>query len=64
MTGYSEVRWSEEKKRIVTEPLQLTQAFRNFESNSPWEQVGEGETRRPKNFTLTPPPPKEEEKKK
>lgn len=41
----------------------LHQAFRNFESNSPWEQVGEGEVRRPKNLTLTPPKPKEEPKK-
>ncbi|PWN30577.1 putative NADH-ubiquinone oxidoreductase 30.4 kDa subunit mitochondrial precursor, partial [Jaminaea rosea] len=59
LSGYSEVRWSEEKKRVVTEPLQLTQAFRNFESASPWEQVGEGERRTPKQYTLTPPKPKE-----
>ncbi len=32
LTGYSEVRYDEEKKRVVTEPLQLTQAFRNFEA--------------------------------
>lgn len=31
LTGYSEVRYDEEKKRVVSEPLQLTQAFRNFE---------------------------------
>lgn len=47
---------------MVTEPLQLTQAFRNFDSNSPWEQVGEGKSTRPKQFTLTPPAPKEESK--
>ncbi|CAO1618514.1 unnamed protein product [Parajaminaea phylloscopi] len=62
LTGYSEVRWSEEKKRVVTEPLQLTQAFRNFDNPSPWEQVGEGQSTRPKQFTLTPPKPKEEAK--
>ena len=62
LSGYSEVRWSEEKKRVVTEPLQLTQAFRNFDNTSPWEQVGEGERRTPKQFTLTPPKPKEEGK--
>ena len=28
LTGYSEVRYDEEKKRVVYEPLQLTQAFR------------------------------------
>ena len=27
--GYSEVRYDEEKKRVVYEPLQLTQAFRS-----------------------------------
>lgn len=31
LTGYTEIRWDEEKKRIVVEPLELTQAFRNFE---------------------------------
>ncbi|KAN0063161.1 putative NADH-ubiquinone oxidoreductase 30.4 kDa subunit, mitochondrial [Thecaphora frezii] len=64
LTGYTEVRYDEEKKRVVSEPLQLTQAFRNFEANSPWEQVGEGESYRPKEFTLTPPKPKEEGEKK
>ena len=28
--GYTEVRYDEEKKRVVSEPLQLSQAFRNF----------------------------------
>ena len=28
LTGYTEVRYDEEKKRVVYEPLQLTQAFR------------------------------------
>lgn len=41
--GYTELRYDEEKKRVVYEPLQLTQAFRNFaDSASPWEQVGAG----------------------
>ena len=31
LTGYTEIRFDEEKKRIVVEPLELTQAFRNFE---------------------------------
>jgi len=34
LTGYTEIRYDEEKKRIVTEPLELTQAFRNFEGGS------------------------------
>lgn len=31
LTGYTEIRYDEEKKRIVVEPLEMTQAFRNFE---------------------------------
>ena len=34
LTGYTEIRYDEEKKRIVTEPLELTQAFRNFEGGT------------------------------
>ncbi|KAF1733931.1 NADH-ubiquinone oxidoreductase 30.4 kDa subunit [Beauveria bassiana D1-5] len=62
LTGYTEIRYDEEKKRIVTEPLELTQAFRNFEGGSSvWEQVGKGEDRKPESFKL--PTPKPEEKK-
>lgn len=34
LTGYTEIRYDEEKKRIVVEPLELTQAFRNFEGDT------------------------------
>ena len=54
--GYTEVRYSEEKKRVIYEPLQLTQAFRNFESASPWEQVGPGVETRPEVRSLSRPP--------
>jgi NADH-quinone oxidoreductase subunit C len=37
LTGYSEVRYSEEKKRVVYEPVKLAQEFRTFEFTSPWE---------------------------
>lgn len=37
LTGYVEVRYDEEKKRVVYEPVQLTQEFRNFDTLSPWE---------------------------
>jgi len=48
MTGYTEVRYDEEKKRIVVEPLEMTQAFRNFKAgSSAWEQVGPGFDRTP-----------------
>ncbi|CAG8811451.1 9815_t:CDS:2, partial [Racocetra persica] len=40
LTGYVEIRYDEERKRVVAEPLELTQAFRNFEgAASPWEQT-------------------------
>ncbi|KAG0168608.1 putative NADH-ubiquinone oxidoreductase 30.4 kDa subunit, mitochondrial [Apophysomyces sp. BC1015] len=43
LTGYVEVRYDEEKKRVVSEPVELAQAFRNFEGAvSPWEAVGPG----------------------
>ncbi|KAI8334511.1 hypothetical protein EDC96DRAFT_525319 [Choanephora cucurbitarum] len=49
LTGYVEVRYDEEKKRVVSEPVELAQAFRNFEGAlSPWEQNGPGRDDTPK----------------
>ncbi|ODV62564.1 complex I 30 kDa subunit family protein [Ascoidea rubescens DSM 1968] len=57
-TGYTEVRYDEEKKRIIYEPLELTQAFRNFSvGSSVWEQVGEGKDYTPTDFKLPTPEP-------
>lgn len=39
LSGYVEVRYDAELKRVVSEPLELTQEFRNFNYRSPWEQV-------------------------
>ncbi|KAI4097745.1 MAG: hypothetical protein LQ348_001176 [Seirophora lacunosa] len=62
LTGYTEIRYDEERKRIVVEPLELTQAFRNFEGGTAaWEQVGPGKDRKPEEYQL--PTPKPEEKK-
>ncbi|ROW03277.1 hypothetical protein VSDG_01504 [Cytospora chrysosperma] len=62
VTGYTELRYDEEKKRIVTEPLEMTQAFRNFEGgSSAWEMVGTGVDQKPEAFKL--PTSKPEEKK-
>ncbi|KAI4152267.1 MAG: hypothetical protein LQ340_003014 [Diploschistes diacapsis] len=65
LTGYTEIRYDEEKKRIVVEPLELSQAFRNFEGGTAaWEQVGPGKDRKPDSFKLPDPkpePPKEGE---
>jgi NADH-quinone oxidoreductase subunit C len=37
LTGHVEVRYDDEAKRVVYEPVQLVQEFRNFEFLSPWE---------------------------
>jgi NADH dehydrogenase (ubiquinone) Fe-S protein 3 len=55
LTGYTEIRYDEEKKRIVIEPLELTQAFRNFEGGTAaWEQVGYGSDKKPDEVSPTP----------
>jgi NADH-quinone oxidoreductase subunit C len=36
-TGFVEVRYDEERKRVVYEPVKLTQEFRSFDYLSPWE---------------------------
>ncbi|WP_049811811.1 NADH-quinone oxidoreductase subunit C [Sphingomonas sp. UNC305MFCol5.2] len=53
-TGYVELRYSEEAKRVVYEPVKLAQDFRNFDFMSPWEgaaYVLPGDEKAP------PPPP-------
>ena len=37
MTGYVEVRYDEEQRRVVYEPVKQTQEFRTFDFLSPWE---------------------------
>ena len=37
LTGYIEVRYDDEEKRVVYEPVKLTQEFRRFDFMSPWE---------------------------
>ena len=39
LTGYLEVRWDDERKAVVYEPVKLTQEFRNFDFLSPWEAM-------------------------
>ena len=41
LTGYMEVRYDNEKKRVVYEPVKLTQEFRTFDFLSPWEGMQE-----------------------
>ena len=37
LTGFVEVRYDDEQKRVVYEKVSLTQEFRNFDFLSPWE---------------------------
>lgn len=37
LTGFVQVRYDDERKRVVNEPVQLTQEFRAFDFVSPWE---------------------------
>ena len=37
LTGYVEMRYDEEQKRVVYEPVKLAQAYRSFDYLSPWE---------------------------
>ena len=37
MTGFTQVRYDEEQKKIITEPVKLDQEYRNFDNLSPWE---------------------------
>jgi len=40
MTGFVEVRYDDAEKRVVYEPVRLTQEFRQFDFLSPWEGTG------------------------
>ena len=37
LTGHTEVRYSEEKKKVISEPVKLDQDYRSFDFESPWE---------------------------
>ena len=37
LTGHNEVRYSEDKKKVIYEPVKLEQNYRNFDYKSPWE---------------------------
>ncbi|HVH73853.1 MAG TPA: NADH-quinone oxidoreductase subunit C [Stellaceae bacterium] len=52
LTGYVELRYDEEQKRVVYEPVRLTQEFRSFDFLSPWEGMdkilpGDGKAQTP-----------------
>ena len=66
LTGYTEMRYSEEAKRVVYEPVKLAQDFRQFDFLSPWEgadYVLPGDEKAPAPPPASPPPtPKVTEK--
>ena len=37
LTGFTEVRYSEKDKKVISEPVKLEQNYRNFDFESPWE---------------------------
>ena len=37
LTGHTEVRYSEDSKKVIYEPVKLEQNYRNFDFDSPWE---------------------------
>ena len=39
MTGYVDVRYDEDRKQVINEPVRLTQDFRTFDFLSPWEAM-------------------------
>jgi NADH/F420H2 dehydrogenase subunit C len=39
LSGYIEYRYDDSEKRVISEPVQLTQEFRSFDFSSPWEQM-------------------------
>ena len=41
LTGFNEVRYDEVQKKVVYEPVELVQEFRDFDFESPWEGMGE-----------------------
>ncbi|MCW1428542.1 NADH-quinone oxidoreductase subunit C [Novosphingobium sp. JCM 18896] len=60
LTGYVELRYSEEDKRVVYEPVQLAQDLRSFDFMSPWEGADyllPGDEKAPAAPPPAPPPP-------
>ena len=50
------MRYDEEQKRVVYEPVKLRQDFRSWDFLSPWEGVGRPAPRRREGGSLTPVP--------
>nr|YP_010963523.1 NADH dehydrogenase subunit 9 [Rhodobryum laxelimbatum]UXX50367.1 NADH dehydrogenase subunit 9 [Rhodobryum laxelimbatum] len=48
LSGYVEVRYDDSEKRVVSEPIEMTQEFRYFDFASPWEQSSHSDKSRKK----------------
>jgi NADH-quinone oxidoreductase subunit C len=57
LTGYVEVRYDEERKQVVYEPVKLTQDFRSFDFTSPWEAMTTLPGDEKAHLARVPPPP-------
>ena len=42
LTGHTEVRYDDVEKKVVYEPVKLTQEYRDFDYTSPWEGMNNG----------------------
>jgi NADH-quinone oxidoreductase subunit C len=56
LSGYVEVRYDDQQKRVVYEPVQLPQDFRSFDFLSPWEGMTSVNMRLPGDEKATPKP--------
>jgi len=50
LTGHNEVRYSEEVKKVIYEPVKLDQEYRSFDFESPWEGTKYNKEEKQKNF--------------
>ncbi len=37
LSGYTEVRYNEDRKKVISEPVKLDQEYRDFDFGSPWD---------------------------
>jgi NADH-quinone oxidoreductase subunit C len=56
LTGFVELRYDDEQKRVVYEPVKLTQEFRSFDFLSPWEGMLPGDEKADVAQSPLPPP--------
>uniref|UniRef100_J3JXJ3 NADH dehydrogenase [ubiquinone] iron-sulfur protein 3, mitochondrial n=1 Tax=Dendroctonus ponderosae TaxID=77166 RepID=J3JXJ3_DENPD len=60
LSGYYESRYDDEKKRVVLEPVEFAQEFRQFDLSSPWEEFRAFREELPEKVAAEPPKTKNE----